>query len=59
MQYGVYVDFFHTIQKPNSDWTLGQMIIHSLFFFMEYDELNLSEAREQAILKAVEIYNSK
>ena len=59
MKYGVYVDFFDTITKTNSNWTMGEEIVYDVYYNFEYEGMSIKEAREQAILKANEIYNER
>ena len=57
---GVLVEFFDTIPKPNSTMSLGQYIIHEVWFYAEYGCANVgSEAFDKAIEKANEIFNLK
>ncbi len=73
MQYGVYVDFFDSIgiyisdmvdcyhssrNKPQFSTSGFSMCVEGNGFCKDIDDLNTrQEAREQAILKANEIYN--
>ena len=67
MQYGVYVDFFDSVDVDITiklcgylkyDYSIKDKVSHSLLF-TEYDwSKNLTEARTKAIKKANEIYNN-
>lgn len=65
MQYGVYVDFFNENKmyiyiKPFEDLYSIYIDWQGHHLFTEYQhEKTLSEAREQAITKANELYNAR
>lgn len=62
MKYGVYVDFFNHINKEKEIQMLGECSMGVDYFYYEcpgniYQHNTMNGAREQAILKANEIYN--
>jgi len=54
MKYGVYVDFFGSVDK----YILEDIVTDFYYYVTEYDK-DISEARGISITKANEIYNNK